>query len=226
MVSIEDFVSPKLQLALDLLELESALKVAFEAKDYVDILEAGTPLIKSVGISSIRTLKKVFSDKIILADMKTLDVGYIEVSMAADAGADIVSISGLAPNDVVKEAVRGAREKGVLLMADLLGAKSQVERAIELKDLGVNMVCAHTAIDQERSGASVRDKVEIVRNIAELTGLIVSAAGGITLETAGLMIEAGAKIIVVGRAITSSKDPKNAAAKFKKEILEHSHVKK
>ncbi|MBC7090364.1 MAG: orotidine 5'-phosphate decarboxylase [Nitrososphaeria archaeon] len=226
MVSIEDFVSPKLQLALDLLELESALKVAFEAKDYVDILEAGTPLIKSVGIPSIRTLKKVFSDKIILADMKTLDVGYIEVSMAADAGADIVSISGLAPNDVVKEAVRGAREKGVLLMADLLGVKSQVERAIELKGLGVNMVCAHTAIDQERSGASVRDNVEIVRNIAELTGLIVSAAGGITLETAGLMIEAGAKIIVVGRAITSSKDPKNAAAKFKKEILEHSHVKK
>lgn len=226
MVSIEDFVSPKLQLALDLLELESALKVAFEAKDYVDILEAGTPLIKSVGIPSIRTLKKVFSDKIILADMKTLDVGYIEVSMAADAGADIVSISGLAPNDVVKEAVRGAREKGVLLMADLLGVKSQLERAFELKGLGVNMVCAHTAIDQERSGASVRDKVEIVRNIADLTGLIVSAAGGITLETAGLMIEAGAKIIVVGRAITSSKDPKNAAAQFKKEILEHSHVKK
>jgi 3-hexulose-6-phosphate synthase/6-phospho-3-hexuloisomerase len=226
MVSIEDFRSLKLQLALDLLELESALKIALEAKDYVDILEAGTPLIKSVGTFSIKTLKKVFPDKIILADMKTLDVGYIEVSMAADAGADIVSISGLAPDDVVKEAVRGAREKGVLLMADLLGVKSQVERAIELKDIGVNMVCAHTAIDQERSGVSVKDKAEMVRNIAERTGLVVSAAGGITLETAGLMIEAGAKIIVVGRAITASKDPKAAAAQFKKKILEHSHVKK
>ncbi|MEM3503370.1 MAG: orotidine 5'-phosphate decarboxylase / HUMPS family protein, partial [Nitrososphaeria archaeon] len=153
---VEKFKFPKLQLALDLLESETALKIALETRDYVDILEAGTPLIKSAGISIVRFLKNIFPDKLILADMKTLDVGYIEVSMAASAGADIVSISGLAPNDVVKEAVRAASEKNVFLMADLLGVKSQVERAVELKNLGVNMLCAHTAIDQEKSGVDAK----------------------------------------------------------------------
>jgi len=226
MSSIESFRTPKLQLALDMLEVEAALKIALEAREHVDIIEAGTPLIKSVGISSVKLLKKIFPDKLILADMKTLDVGYVEVSMAADAGADIVSISGLAPDEVVKEAVRGAREKNVLLMADLLGVKFQPERALELKTLGVDMVCAHTAIDQERGGVDVKEKVEMVKRIVEQTGLIVSAAGGITLETVGMMVEAGAKIVVVGRAITSNPTPRKAAADFKEKILKHSQARK
>ncbi len=218
---VEKFMFPKLQLALDLLEAEKALKVALDTRDYIDILEAGTPLIKSTGISIVRLLKNLFPDKIILADMKTLDVGYVEVSMAASAGADIVSISGLAPDEVVKEAVRAAKEKNVFLMADLLGVKFQVERAIELKNLGVNMVCAHTAIDQEKSGVDIKEKVEMVKRIVDSTKLIVSAAGGITLETAGMMVKAGAKIIVVGRAITSNLEPRKVAADFKNIILKH-----
>ncbi|MEM2154090.1 MAG: orotidine 5'-phosphate decarboxylase / HUMPS family protein [Nitrososphaeria archaeon] len=218
---VEKFKFPKLQLALDLLESETALKIALETRDYVDILEAGTPLIKSAGISIVRFLKNIFPDKLILADMKTLDVGYIEVSIAASAGADIVSISGLAPNDVVKEAVRAASEKNVFLMADLLGVKSQVERAVELKNLGVNMLCAHTAIDQEKSGVDAKEKVEMVKRIVEQTGLIVSAAGGITFDTADMMLKAGAKILVVGRAITSNPEPRKAAECFKNIILKH-----
>ncbi|MCX8188099.1 MAG: orotidine 5'-phosphate decarboxylase [Nitrososphaeria archaeon] len=218
---VEKFKLPKLQLALDLLEAERALKLALDTRDYIDIIEAGTPLIKSAGISIVRFFKNIFPDKIILADMKTLDVGHIEVSMAASAGADIVSISGLAPDDVVKEAVRAAKEKNVFLMADLLGVKFQVERAIELKNLGVNMVCAHTAIDQEKSGVDVKERVEMVKRIVDYTGLVVSAAGGITLDTADMMIKAGAKIIVVGRAITSNTEPKRAAADFKNIILKH-----
>lgn len=218
---VEKFMFPKLQLALDLLEAEKALKVALDTKDYVDILEAGTPLIKSTGIFIVRLLKNLFPDKIILADMKTLDVGYVEVSMAASAGADIVSISGLAPDDVVKEAVRAAREKNVFLMADLLGVKFQVERATELKNLGVNIVCAHTAIDQEKGGVDIKEKVEMVKRIVDSTRLIVSAAGGITLDTASMMVKAGARIIVVGRAITSNPEPKKVAADFKNIILKH-----
>ncbi|MEM3503068.1 MAG: orotidine 5'-phosphate decarboxylase / HUMPS family protein, partial [Nitrososphaeria archaeon] len=107
------------------------------------------------------------------------------------------------------------------LMADLLGVKSQVERAVELKNLGVNMLCAHTAIDQEKSGVDAKEKVEMVKRIVEQTGLIVSAAGGITFDTADMMLKAGAKILVVGRAITSNPEPRKAAECFKNIILKH-----
>ena len=215
------FESPRLQIALDLLDLETAIKIAYKVVKSVDIFEVGTPLIKAEGIKAVKELKKKLPEKIILADMKTLDVGWIEVSLAADAGADIVSISGLAPDEVIQESIRAAREKNVLLKADLLGVKEQVNRAIELKKLGVDMICAHTAIDQENKGVNFHDKAVMVKRIIQETGLLVSAAGGLNLNNVGEIVKAGAKIIVVGRAITASNDPEKTALKFREEILKN-----
>jgi len=214
------FETPRLQIALDLLDLETALKIAFKVIKNVDIFEAGTPLIKAEGIKVVKELKKKLPEKMILADMKTLDVGWIEVSLAADSGADIVSVSGLAPDEVIQESVRAAREKKVLLQADLLGVKEQVNRATELTKLGVNIICAHTAIDQEKSGVNFHDKAVMVKKIVQETGLPVSAAGGLNLNNLGEIVKAGAKVIVVGRAITTSNDPEKIALKFKEKILQ------
>jgi 3-hexulose-6-phosphate synthase/6-phospho-3-hexuloisomerase len=213
------FETPRLQIALDLLNLKTALKIASKVVNSVDIFEAGTPLIKAEGIKVVKELKNKLPEKMILADMKTLDVGWVEVSLAADSGADIVSISGLAPDEVVQESVRAAKEKKVLLKADLLGVKEQVNRAIELKKLGVDIICAHTAIDQEKSGVNFHDKAIMVKKIVQETGLIVSAAGGLNLNNLGEIVKAGAKIIVVGRAITASTNPEKTALKFREEIL-------
>jgi 3-hexulose-6-phosphate synthase/6-phospho-3-hexuloisomerase len=212
------FGTPRLQIALDLLNLETALKIALKVVKSVDIFEAGTPLIKAEGIRAVTELKKRLPDKVVLADMKTLDVGWVEVTLASEAGADIVSVSGLAPNEVIQESVKAAREKNVVLKADLLGVKEQLKRAIELKELGVDMVCAHTAIDQEKTGIRFEEKVDLVRNIVNRTGLIVSAAGGLNLNNVGSIIKAGAKVIVVGRAITTCQEPERMASLFKEEI--------
>ncbi len=219
---VEYFRSPRLQVALDLLSSSKALKIARQVKESVDIVEAGTPLIKAEGIKVVSRLKRALPGKLILADMKTLDVGWIEVCMAADAGADIVSISGLAPNEVIEESVKAARQKNVIIEADLLGVKEQATRAAELKKLGLGIVCAHTAIDQEKSKISFESRVNMVKKIAEEIGVIVSAAGGLNLDNVGDIIEAGAKVIVVGRAITSSEDPSKAASSFKNEINAYS----
>ncbi|MFX0011219.1 MAG: orotidine 5'-phosphate decarboxylase / HUMPS family protein, partial [Candidatus Hermodarchaeota archaeon] len=72
-------ISPSLQVALDLLNLDDALKIASQVAPYVDILEAGTPLIKSEGIKAVRTLKETYPDKLICADLKIADAGYLEV---------------------------------------------------------------------------------------------------------------------------------------------------
>ena len=82
---------PKIQLALDTLDGDHALELAQLAAPFVDILEAGTPLIKSVGICIVTKLKAAHPDKTILADLKSSDVGAYEADMAFRAGADIVT---------------------------------------------------------------------------------------------------------------------------------------
>lgn len=216
----EVFKVPKLQIALDLLSLKNAIEISSKVNDSgVDILEAGTPLIKSVGIQAVRELKGRFPEKIVLADLKTLDVGRIEVCMAADAGSDVVSVSALAPDEVIVEALEAAEEKKVLLEADLLGVIDQLNRTFQLKSLGVNMICVHTAIDEEKRGIRFEDRLNMVKSIAKERDLIISAAGGLNIKNVGQMVDAGTKIIVVGRAITTSSEPDKVASEFKNEMI-------
>ncbi|MGD0330925.1 MAG: orotidine 5'-phosphate decarboxylase / HUMPS family protein [Nitrososphaeria archaeon] len=211
--------APKLQIAFDILTIDRVIEISYKVENSgVDILEAGTPLIKSVGIGAVKELKKKFPKKIVLADLKTLDVGRIEVCMAADAGADIVSVSALAPNEVIVEALAAAEEKKVLLEADLLGVEDQLYRALVLKKLGVDIVCVHTAIDQEKSNIRFEDRLRVVKSIAQ-ENLVVSAAGGLNIGNVGQMVEAGANIIVVGRALTNSAEPSLVARQFKNEMM-------
>src|SRR3989304_5642011 len=94
-----EIVKPVLQLALDFVDLDRALKVAHEAVEGgVDWVEAGTPLIKSEGVDAVRALRREFPDRTIVADMKIMDAGRMEVEAAAKAGANIVDVLGAAPD--------------------------------------------------------------------------------------------------------------------------------
>ncbi len=102
----------KLQIALDLLKLEDASRIAeITARTDTHILEAGTPLIESEGIIAVRELKKRLPNKTIFADMKIMDTGYPEMQMASNARADIVQVLGAALDDTIKEAINAGKEK-------------------------------------------------------------------------------------------------------------------
>ncbi|RYY09414.1 MAG: 3-hexulose-6-phosphate synthase, partial [Alphaproteobacteria bacterium] len=65
----------KLQFAMDTLTTAAALELAAAAAPHVDILELGTPLIKSEGVSAITAIKDAHPDKVVFADLKTMDAG-------------------------------------------------------------------------------------------------------------------------------------------------------
>ena len=89
---------PKLQVALDFVDLPRALKVAEEAVlGGADWLEAGTPLIKSEGLQAVRALRDRWPGHVVVADMKTMDAGRAEVEYAAKAGAGVVVCSAPPP---------------------------------------------------------------------------------------------------------------------------------
>lgn len=109
----------------------------------IDWIEAGTPLIKSEGMEAIRELKRIFPNKKIIADMKTMDTGDFETEMASKAGADIISILGASDDSTIKEAIKAARKYNSEIMIDLINVKNKVDRAAEVEKMGAKYNYIH-----------------------------------------------------------------------------------
>ncbi len=205
---------PTLQVALDLMQLNRAVAIAHEAVDGgADWIEVGTPLIKSEGAEAVRVLRREFPGRRIIADTKTMDTGSFEVEIMAKAGADVVTVLGLADDATVEEAVMAGRKYGAEIMVDLINVPDRAERAKEVERLGAAMVCMHMGIDTQMRGEE--PPLEVLRRIVSETSIPVAVAGGITAENAGTYAEAGASDIIVGGGIIKTADIGRAASDVK-----------
>ena len=205
---------PPVQIALDLIDLPRALQIAEEAvKGGVTWVEAGTPLIKAEGMNAIRELRRKFPSFTIVADMKTMDAGAVEVEMAAKAGANIVLILGVSPDSMISEAVLAGKKYGVKIGTDLIATDDPVKRAVELENLGVDIINIHVGLDQQVLGM---DPIDLVRKVSEAcsSNVQIAAAGGLNSETAVKAYEAGADIIIVGGSLYKAKHPEESAQKI------------
>ena len=97
---------PIVQISLDLTTLDEALETAAIAVEAgVDWLEAGTPLILAQGLRAVEALRTRFPDHPIVADLKTMDGGYLEAEMMAKAGASCVVVMGRAHEATIRRVV-------------------------------------------------------------------------------------------------------------------------
>lgn len=206
-----------LQVALDLMQLNRSIIIAKEAVEGgADWIEAGTPLIKSEGAEAIRALRREFPGKKIIADTKTMDVGSFEVEIMAKAGADIVTVLGLADDSTIEEAVMAGRKYGTEIMVDMINVPDRAARAKEVEKLGVSYICLHMGIDTQMRGEE--PPIDVLRKIVSAVSIPVAVAGGITAENAGLYAEAGAYDVIVGGAIIKTDDITKAAGDIKKSL--------
>jgi len=158
-------------------------------------------------LKSVTELKRNFPDKIILADMKTMDTGYLETEIAGKAGANIVSILAAADDDTIKDSVKAAKKLGIKICCDLINIKNPIKRAKELQKLSVNYISLHLGIDQQRK---TKYPYQTLKKLCKSVKIPVSAAGGLTDKNVKDVINAGAEIIIVGSFITKAKDPTKA----------------
>ena len=217
-----NFEEPILQVALDLRELKDALRIGklsnFGGANWI---EAGTPLIKCEGVEAVRELRKMFPDGILIADLKTLSNSAEEVGIAAQAGADIVGISGASNDSEIEMAVEKAREIGVYIMADLIALADPVSRARELEKLGADILEFHISIDKQLRSDYAKIPFPLVREVCDSVHIPVAVAGGMKAGTAPLALKSGAKVVVVGGGITHAADPKAATEHIKRAMGEH-----
>ena len=199
------------------MQLKRSVAIAHEsAEGGADWIEVGTPLIKSEGAEAVRTIRREFPGKKIIADTKTMDTGAFEVEIMAKAGADIVTVLGLAEDSTIEEAVLAGRKYGTEIMVDMINVPDRVERAKRVAELGVGYICMHMGIDTQMRGEE--PPIEILKKIVASVNIPIAVAGGITAENAGLYAEAGAYDIIVGGGITKSPDIKKATENIKKAI--------
>src|SRR5210317_18739 len=115
-------MKPTVQISLDLTTIEEAIETAELAlRAGVDWLEAGTPLILAEGLHGVRALRERFPQTPIVADLKTMDGGYLEAEMMAKAGATHVVVMAQAHEETIKCVVKAGRDYGVGVMGDNLG---------------------------------------------------------------------------------------------------------
>jgi bifunctional enzyme Fae/Hps len=209
---------PYLQVALDLLNINETIKVVEQLpKRERLILEVGTPLVKAHGVRAVEELRKVRMDAFIIADLKTMDVGRIEVKEAAEATADGICILGVASDATIERAIFEAKKHGIYSILDMMEVQD-VEARLEALKLKPDVVLLHRSVDVERRAAEKGEKLTRywgeIKKIKKKFGVMVAVAGGVTPDTALAAINQGADIVVVGRYIIRSKDPYRAAQQF------------
>jgi len=209
----------QIQLALDYFDLAPALAMAQRVHKEVDIIEIGTPLSKAAGMLAVRTVRELCPDNLILADIKSPDVGGGEAKMAFDAGADWMTVLGAAPLDTVKLALEEANKRpGKEMFIELTGIRDIITRAREWREIGVERMVYHRGWDEGNlSRAWDESDRETIRELTGM-GFEISVAGGIGMDIIPFFNGLDIKVFIIGRAIREADDPPAAARKFRQLI--------
>jgi len=202
---------PIVQISLDLTNLEEAIATAELAlRAGVDWLEAGTPLILAEGLRCIRGLRERFPQVPIVADLKTMDGGYLEAQMMAQAGATHVVVMARAHEETIHCVVKAGRDFGIQVMGDNLGCPDMVDAARKLEQLGCDYIVHHIGYDERRGIAARGDRaptpLDQLREVVAAVKIPVQAVGGLSIEQAIATPSYGAPLVVIGAPLAIDSD--------------------
>ena len=194
-----------LQVALDTLTIEQSKALLEKIRDYVDIIEIGTPFIMEEGMKAVQTIKEIFPELTILADTKIVDGARIETGSAVKAGADIITVLGVSEDATIKDSIDEAHKNGARVLVDMIAVKNLEERAAQIEEMGADFICVHNGYDTQNTVESPLD--ELIRVKKTVADCMVAVAGGIKLSTLPEIVKEEPDLVVVGGAITKSSDP-------------------
>ena len=212
------------QISLDVTTIPEALETArLAVRAGVDWLEAGTPLIIAEGMNGVRALRSEFPAVPIVADLKTMDGGWLEAELMARAGATHVVVMERAHPETIKMVVKAGRDLGVKVMGDNLGAVDKVDAAKRIEDLGCDFVIHHIGYDERRglaaSGLPCPSPIDQLRDIVNAVRVPVQAVGGLSVEQAIRTPEFGAPLVVLGAPLAIDADSFKTASGDLESIL-------
>jgi orotidine-5'-phosphate decarboxylase len=198
-------------LALDLQNIEDAMKVAGAVSEHIDTIKIGYPLVLAESLESIALVKEEFDCKII-ADFKVADIPETNSKIADltfKAGADAIITHGFVGEDSVKACVDSAEKYGkdVFLLTEMShpGALRFLQAdADKIAQMGVDM-----GLKNFVAPSTKLERLAKIRSVVGDNAFIISpgvgAQGGDPCKTLEF-----ADAIIVGRSIYTSEDPEKA----------------
>jgi 3-hexulose-6-phosphate synthase/6-phospho-3-hexuloisomerase len=191
------------QLSLDLIDLEEAIRTAeIGIRAGVDWLEVGTPLIIAEGMRGVRELRARYPHVPIVADLKTMDGGWLEAEVMAKAGASMVVVMGQAHTETIELVVKAGRDFGAKVMGDNMAMPDPIGGAKLLEDLGCDYIIHHIGFDmrtlRRSRGQHADTPLDRLTEVVNAVSVPVQAVGGLTLEQATDTPRYGAPLVVVG----------------------------
>ena len=204
-------MEPVVQISLDLTDIPEALETAEMAlRAGVDWLEVGTPLIIAEGMNGVRALRERFPDTPIVADLKTMDGGWLEAEIMAKAGATHVVVMGQAHRETIERVVQASADFGVDVMGDNMAMPDPVEGARYLADLGCDYIIHHIGYDYRNvrsdRGEPVPSALDRLGDVVEAVDVPVQAVGGLSTAEAIQTPEYGAPLVVIGAPLAIDAD--------------------
>ncbi|MEM2419052.1 MAG: geranylgeranylglyceryl/heptaprenylglyceryl phosphate synthase, partial [Candidatus Hadarchaeales archaeon] len=224
---LERLSPPELQVALDLdADLQTVVEIARAAYEGgARVIEAGTPNIKRHGVENLLpALRSACPEAVLVADMKTMDVGNLEARIAFRKGADVVAVMGIGGKTKILEAFGEAsrREKAILIdLLDCPDPLSKIEELVGEFRGGEKTVafCLHRGISEQLKGRGIYEQTQLIREAKRRAGkFLLFVAGGIKAGVAREVVRSGADVCIVGSAIYNSADPRESARRILEEI--------
>lgn len=217
-------MQPVVQISLDLTDIDEAVQTAAMALNAgVDWLEVGTPLILARGMHGVRVLRERFPGVPLVADLKTMDGGWLEAEIMAQAGATHVVVMARAHEETIRQVVKAGRDFNIQVMGDNLACEDKVAAAKYLEDLGCGFVIHHVGYDERRGigvrGGRMPSPLDQLREVVNAVRLPVQAVGGLSIEEAVRTPEYGAPLVVIGAPLAIDADSFTTAAGNVEEVL-------
>ena len=198
----------KLQVAFDLQSSDEILNFMEKNGDLIDIIEIGTPLIIKEGLKSVLKIKKKFPKQTVLADLKIMDAGLLEAQIGFDAGADIVTVLGLASTKTLSSVKQAVVKNEKEVMVDMINHPCPENKWNELKNMEMGLCCLHTAYDDSQDGETPLNDLERFYNFHG--GENIAVAGGINPDMIRKINSFHPEIVIVGGYIANSRNQRNA----------------
>jgi 3-hexulose-6-phosphate synthase len=206
----------KLQLALDDISLDEAISLGEAVREYVDIMEIGTPFIIEHGMAPVREFKAQFPGLEVFADTKIMDAGEYEARSAFAAGADYVTVLGVTDLATVEACLKAGAAYGKTVVVDMICVFDLPTRIAQLERIGVKALAVHTGVDQQAAGHTPLGDLKIMKTHSRSSAIFV--AGGITAKTLPDYLRLGADVAIVGSGIRHAADPVEEARAFRELI--------
>jgi aldehyde:ferredoxin oxidoreductase len=221
---------PQVQVALDMdADIKTICEIAKKAYEGgARIIEAGTPAIKRHGADSLLpALRKVVPKALLVADLKTMDVGNLEARIAFRAGADVSAVLAIGGRTKVIEALSEAVRRDGAILIDFIDCPDPLrtlsELAEELKGHENRVIlCLHRGISEQLKGRGIYEQKQLLSEARKRAGSFpLAVAGGIKEGVAKNVAKAGAEICIAGSAIYNSADPKKTSRRILSEIRQN-----